>query len=131
MKPTAETPTQDINRAIVLRPLLGGDVDARDPEARLLEAVGLAQALGLDVAYADAAPLRQISPRSYFGEGRVARLKTQAEELGAGVIVVRVIVRRACSCPGVDAPGPGACPASAVIASATPTRPYRRAGSAT
>ena len=88
MKPTAETPTQDINRAIVLRPLLGGDVDARDPEARLLEAVGLAQALGLDVAYADAAPLRQISPRSYFGEGRVARLKTQAEELGAGVIVV-------------------------------------------
>jgi GTP-binding protein HflX len=88
MKPTAETPTQDINRAIVLRPLLGGDVDARDPEARLLEAVGLAQALGLDVAYADAAPLRQISPRSYFGEGRVARLKTQAEALGAGVIVV-------------------------------------------
>jgi len=88
MKPTAETPTQDINRAIVLRPLAGGDVDARDPEARLLEAVGLAQALGLEVAYADAAPLRQISPRSYFGEGRVARLKDQAEALGAGLIVV-------------------------------------------
>jgi GTP-binding protein HflX len=88
MKPTAETPTQDINRAIVLRPLVGGDIDARDPEARLLEAVGLAQALGLDVAYADAAPLRQISPRAYFGEGRVARLKNQALELGAGVIVV-------------------------------------------
>jgi len=88
MKPTAETPTQDLNRAIVLRPLLSVEGDARDPEARLLEAVGLAQALGLEIAYADAAPLRQISPRSYFGEGRVERLQRQAEELGAGVIVV-------------------------------------------
>lgn len=88
MKPTAETPTKDINRAIVLRPFFSTEADVRDPEARLLEAVGLAQALGLDVAYADAAPLRQISPRSYFGSGRVERLKDQAEELGAGVVVI-------------------------------------------
>lgn len=88
MKPTAETPTKDINRAIVLRPLSPTEADVRDPEARLLEAVGLAQALGLDVAYADAAPLRQISPRTYFGSGRVERLKAQSEELGAGIIVV-------------------------------------------
>ena len=88
MKPTAETPNKDINRAIVLRPLSSTEADARDPESRLLEAVGLAQALGLDVAYADAAPLRQISPRSYFGSGRVERLKDQTEELGAGVVVV-------------------------------------------
>ena len=88
MKPTAETPTKDINRAIVLRPLSPTEADVRDPEARLLEAVGLARALGLDVAYADAAPLRQISPRSYFGSGRVERLKDQTEELGAGVVVI-------------------------------------------
>jgi GTP-binding protein HflX len=88
MKPTAETPTKDINRVIVLRPLSSTEADARDPEARLLEAVGLAQALGLDVAYADAAPLRQISPRSYFGSGRVERLKSQTEDLGAGVVIV-------------------------------------------
>ncbi|MBI3440082.1 MAG: GTPase HflX [Proteobacteria bacterium] len=88
MKPTAEAPTKDINRAIVLRPLSPADADLRDPEARLLEAVGLAQALGLDVAYADAAPLRQISPRTYFGSGRVDRLKMQSEALGAGVVVI-------------------------------------------
>jgi GTP-binding protein HflX len=88
MKPTAETPIKDINRAIVLRPLSPTEADVRDPQARLLEAVGLAQALGLDVAYADAAPLRQISPRSYFGSGRVERLKDQTEELGAGVVVI-------------------------------------------
>ena len=88
MKPTADTPIKDINRAIVLRPLLVAESDTRDPEGRLLEAVGLAQALGLDVAYADAAPLRRLSPRSYFGAGRVERLKAQTEELGAGVVVV-------------------------------------------
>jgi GTP-binding protein HflX len=88
MKPTPETPAKDINRAIVLRPLASASEGVRDGEARLLEAVGLAQALGLDVARAEAAPLRQISPRSYFGSGRVERLKEQSEALGAGVIVV-------------------------------------------
>jgi len=88
MKPTPETPAKDINRAIVLRPLASADESVRDGEARLLEAVGLAQALGLDIAQAEAAPLRQISPRTYFGSGRVERLKHQSEALGAGVIVV-------------------------------------------
>jgi len=88
MKPTAETPTKDFNRAIVLRPLSSAGESVRDGEARLLEAVGLAQALGLDIASAEAAPLRAISPRTYFGSGRVERLKDQAEELGVGVVVI-------------------------------------------
>jgi GTP-binding protein HflX len=88
MKPTAEAPIKDVNRAIVLRPLTDADTRARDDEARLIEAVGLAQALELDVAFAEAAPLRQISPRSFFGSGRVERLKNQADELGAGLVVI-------------------------------------------
>jgi GTP-binding protein HflX len=88
MKPTADQPTKDLNRAIVVRPLSSAHESVRDGEARLLEAVGLAQALGLEVAAAEAAPLRQISPRTYFGSGRVERMKVQSEELGAGVIVV-------------------------------------------
>lgn len=88
MKPTADTPLKDLNKAIVLRPLASAEESVRDGEARLLEAVGLAQALGLDVTSAEAAPLRQISPRTYFGSGRVERLKDQSEAVGAGVIVV-------------------------------------------
>ncbi len=87
-QPTPEAPIKDVNRAIVLRPLASADESVRDGEARLLEAVGLAQALGLDVAQAEAAPLRQISPRTYFGSGRVERLKEQSDALGAGLIVV-------------------------------------------
>ncbi len=88
MKSTADTPLKDLNKAIVLRPLASAEESVRDGEARLLEAVGLAQALGLDVAGAEAAPLRQINPRTYFGSGRVERLKDQSEELGVGVIVI-------------------------------------------
>jgi GTP-binding protein HflX len=88
MKPTADPPIQDINTAIVLRPLLGANGAGRDAEARLLEAVGLAQALGLHITHAEATPIRQISPRTLLGAGRVEHLKDQAAELGAGVIVV-------------------------------------------
>src|SRR5262245_62249618 len=88
MTSTADTPLKDLNKAIVLRPLASAEEGVRDGEARLLEAVGLAQALGLDVAAAEAAPVRQISPRTYFGSGRVERLKDQSETVGAGVIVV-------------------------------------------
>lgn len=88
MKSTADTPLKDLNKAIVLRPLASAAESVRDGEARLLEAVGLAQALGLDVAGAEAAPLRQINPRTYFGSGRVERLKKESEALGAGVIVI-------------------------------------------
>src|SRR5690606_20060463 len=90
MKPTPPetTPPKDLNRAIVLRPLISAAESMRDGEARLLEAVGLAQALGLDIASAEAAPLRQISPRTYFGSGRVERLKAETEALGAGVVVI-------------------------------------------
>ncbi|MBY0564539.1 MAG: GTPase HflX [Hyphomonadaceae bacterium] len=88
MKPTADAPILRMNRAIVLRPMASAQDSARDGEARLLEAVGLAQALELDVASAEAAPLRQISPRTYLGAGRVERLKQQVEALGVGVIVV-------------------------------------------
>ena len=88
MKQTPETPPKDINRAIVLRPLVSAEEGVRDGEARLLEAVGLAQALGLDVAAAEAAPVRQVSPRTFFGSGRVERLKGQTESVGAGVVVV-------------------------------------------
>jgi GTP-binding protein HflX len=88
MKPTPDTATTSNRiRAIVLRPLVG-EAMARDYAPRLEEATGLAVALDLDVAASEAAPLREISPRTFFGSGRVERLKQQAEDFQAGVVVV-------------------------------------------
>ncbi|MEQ1617528.1 MAG: GTPase HflX [Terricaulis sp.] len=72
----------------MLRPYAAAAATAGQEQGRLDEAVGLSLALGLHVAAAEAAPLRQISPRTYLGSGRVERLKEEAEELGAGVIVM-------------------------------------------
>jgi GTP-binding protein HflX len=87
MKTTAtETPHKDLNRAIVLRPV--AQAGGLDGEARLAEAVGLAEALGLTIAAAETAPVRQISPRTFFGSGRVEALKDRSDTLGAGVVVI-------------------------------------------
>jgi GTP-binding protein HflX len=91
MKPTADTPhsTQtDKIRAIVLRPTLSGAESARESEPRLEEARGLAEALDLEVVHAEVVALREISPRTYIGSGRVERLKEQAAALSAGVIII-------------------------------------------
>ncbi|MGE0830155.1 MAG: GTPase HflX, partial [Hyphomonadaceae bacterium] len=61
---------------------------ARDPELRLAEAAGLAEALDLDVAAAALVRLRKLNPGTYFGAGRVAEMKAQAEAQSVSVIVV-------------------------------------------
>jgi GTPase len=88
MKPTGDA--RDVShqeRAIVLRPLFA-DERTRDPDLRLAEARGLAEALDLVVARAELAPLRKITPGAYFGAGRVERLKTEAAEEKAGVVII-------------------------------------------
>jgi GTPase len=87
MKPTADAHASTGDRAIVLRPLFA-DERARDPDLRLAEARGLAEALDLTVTRAELAPMRKIAPGAYFGAGRVERLKEEAAEDKAGVVIV-------------------------------------------
>ena len=85
----AETPAAtDKFQAIIVCPVIGAEAGARDLAARLQELRGLAEALDLEVVLAEAAPLRRISPRTLVGAGRVERLKQQAGELNAAVVIV-------------------------------------------
>jgi GTP-binding protein HflX len=62
-------------RAFVIhpvRPMRGQSaLEARDPGARLEEAVGLAVALDLDVVETMIAPLRLVTPATLFGKGKI------------------------------------------------------------
>ena len=64
-----------IFRAFVIhpvRPARGQSaLEARDPNARLEEAVGLAVALDLDVVETTIAPLRAVTPATLFGKGKI------------------------------------------------------------
>jgi GTP-binding protein HflX len=60
----------------------------RTPQARLEEAVGLAQALDLEVREARVAPLRSATPATLFGKGKVSELNDLCEALSVNVAVV-------------------------------------------
>ncbi len=73
--------------ALVIHPVRGG-VAARDPKARLDEAVGLAQALDLVVEEALSVPLRASTPATLFGKGKVEELHDLAHDFCVSVVVV-------------------------------------------
>lgn len=65
----------------VLHPALKGEEsEGRSPEARLAEAVGLAEAIDLDILRAECVPVSRTRPSTLFGSGKVEAL---AEELAA------------------------------------------------
>jgi len=63
-------------QAVVVCPFLKrGDVDARPAEYRLAEAVGLAEAIQLEVILQRAVPLDRIRPSHYLGQGVLDEIK--------------------------------------------------------
>src|SRR5918995_637276 len=76
-------------RALVLqpRPPGPGRID-RTEEGRLAEAVGLSQAIDLEVIDAQLVPLRRISPATLLGTGRLKDLAEQVKESAIDLVIV-------------------------------------------
>jgi GTP-binding protein HflX len=68
----------DRQRAYVVHPRLhaarGADAPRRTAEASLAEAVGLAEAIDLEVRQAEVVPVHTIHPKTFLGEGRVTSM---------------------------------------------------------
>jgi GTP-binding protein HflX len=77
-----------VQPALVLHPSSPRTDNLRGPAARLDEAVGLAQALDLEVRNAQIIPLRAATPATLFGKGKVAEIAEACEELDIAVVVV-------------------------------------------
>ncbi|HZD25066.1 MAG TPA: GTPase HflX [Alphaproteobacteria bacterium] len=75
-------------RAAVLHPWRPGEQGQRSPEARLEEAVGLAQAIGLEVVAAELARLTRPRPATLLGGGLVERYAAQVPEREIEVVVI-------------------------------------------
>lgn len=76
-------------RAMVVRPIVKGDGDGgRLPEARLAEAVGLADAIDLRVVLGEVVPVARLRPATLIGEGAVERLAGLVENEGVDLVVV-------------------------------------------
>jgi GTP-binding protein HflX len=77
-----------VQAALVLHPDRARQDDLREANARLAEAVGLAEALDLKVACALVAPLRAPTPATLLGAGKVAEIGELCAELELDVVVV-------------------------------------------
>ncbi|WP_207460116.1 GTPase HflX [Azospirillum sp. SYSU D00513] len=84
---SADTPSGSRTRALVILPLLHADA-ARTPEARLDEARGLAEAIRLEVAHAEAVKVARPDPATLFGRGNALRLGEMAEAFETGLVVI-------------------------------------------
>ncbi|MDB5416987.1 MAG: GTP-binding protein HflX [Phenylobacterium sp.] len=72
----------------MIHPDREGRGSSRDAEARLEEAVGLAQALDLEVRETIIAPLRRLTPATLFGKGKVEEIGDLVRLAEADVAVV-------------------------------------------
>ena len=75
-------------KALVIGPYLtqGGAALARDPASRLAEAVGLAQAIDLDVVGELAIALSEVRPATYLGKGKVEEIAAIVEAKEAALV---------------------------------------------
>ena len=84
-------PVSDVargERALVVVPERVGDGARRSTEARVEEAAGLAQAIGVDVVAKRAFRLRQLRPATLLGKAQVAEIAGLARENEAGLLIV-------------------------------------------
>ena len=84
---------QDAARALVLVPLLKNQTDAsstphRTPETRLEEAVGLAEAIDLEIAHASTVTVNAPRPSTLVGSGKVTEIANLVIALDAGLVIV-------------------------------------------
>lgn len=109
-----ESSARPLTRSLVVRPVPKGTGDGgRLPEAQLDEAVGLAQAIDLDVVYAEAVPVARPRPSTLLGAGTVERLATvvAAEEVAVAIVdthlspVQQRNLERAWKCKVIDRTG--------------------------
>jgi GTP-binding protein HflX len=82
----------ETDRAIVIEPWIKSarvsDVDARTPQARLDEAVGLARAIDLNVVGAGLVTLTDLRPATYLGKGKVDEIAGLAKTHEASVVIM-------------------------------------------
>jgi GTPase len=85
-------PEGSTGRAMVIGPYLRGREAAggegRSPEARLDEAVGLAQAIDLEIVASGLVSLTQLRPATYVGKGKVEELAGLVKTHEASIVVM-------------------------------------------
>jgi GTPase len=89
----ATPPASATGRALVIEPVLRhapgrATATGRTPDAKLDEAIGLAQAIDLDVGQSGIVMLNALRPATYLGKGKVEEIAGLVKTNEAGVVVM-------------------------------------------
>jgi len=90
----SETPTHEQGaktRALVLGPYPSRpsrDMSVRDPKARLAEAVGLANAIDLELVGEIGVSLNEVRPATYLGKGKVEEIGEIVKEREVALVAI-------------------------------------------
>ena len=76
------------SKACVLFPQVSGKEFSLSPESRLEEAVRLAQAIWLDVAWAEIIKVREIKPAIFFGNGVLEKISQKISEENIELLII-------------------------------------------
>lgn len=76
-----------MTNAFILHPDVHGQAVRRDPQARLAEACGLAEAIDLRIVGAEVIAVRKLVPATFFGSGKVAELAERLDDLHVDLLV--------------------------------------------
>ena len=87
-------PNQDCRKSqiksCVIFPSVQGKEISLSPEARLEEAVRLAEAIWLDVVHAEIIKIREIKPSIFFGNGFLEKLRQDIEEKSIDLVIIDI-----------------------------------------
>src|SRR6185295_16868469 len=75
-------------RAVIVVPELPREASRRSADARLQEAKGLAEAIGVQIVGERIVRLRTIRPATLLGKGQVEEVAALVEQKGAGLVVI-------------------------------------------
>ena len=75
-------------KAVLVVPVVSGQAQDRDADARAEEARGLALAIGIEVGDTRAFTVRQVRPATLLGSGQVDEIAAMVEGEGAGLLIV-------------------------------------------
>ncbi len=85
--PSPEAPGA-ATRAVVVGPYPTRAAAGRDPKARLEEAVGLAQAIDLEIVAEAPVALNEVRPATYIGKGKVEEIAEVVKTAEAGLVTM-------------------------------------------
>lgn len=82
------TPSMDATRAAVIHIALRGETRPRSPQAELEEALGLAQAISLDVVHQEILTVKAMSPALLIGKGQAENLSQTVSALDIKLVII-------------------------------------------